>query len=73
MKVGQQIVRTNVRVDNINNNISNGTWFNNKRINMKEIDQMLNKWIYNTIIRERFREIIVKEINKYKLNTNTNG
>ena len=40
---------------------------------MKEIDQMLEQWVKNTIIRARFREIIVKEINKYKLNTNING
>ena len=40
---------------------------------MEEIDIWLNQWIKNSIIRERFREIIVKEINKYKLNTNTNG
>ena len=40
---------------------------------MKEIDQMLEQWVKNTIIRARFREIIVKEINKYKQNTNTNG
>ena len=40
---------------------------------MKEIDQKLNQWIYNSIIRAEIRELIVKEINKYKLNTNTNG
>ena len=40
---------------------------------MKEIDQMLNQWVFNTIIRAKFRKIIVKEINKYKTNTNTNG
>ena len=40
---------------------------------MKEIDQMLNQWVFNTVIRAKFRKIIVKEINKYKLNTNTNG
>ena len=56
---------------NINNN--NDGWSFIKRRNMKEIDQMLEQWIHNTIIRERFRKIIVKEINKYKLNTNTNG
>jgi hypothetical protein len=31
---------------------------------MKEIDNMLNKWIYNCIIREELRELIIKEINK---------
>ena len=40
---------------------------------MKEIDQKLDQWIYNSIIRAEIRELIVKEINKYKLNTNTKG
>ena len=32
---------------------------------MKEIDQMLKQWIpVNTIIREQFRKIIIKEIEK---------
>jgi len=31
---------------------------------MKEIDQMLNQWIYNSIIRAEVRKIIVKQINK---------
>jgi hypothetical protein len=31
---------------------------------MKEIDGMLNRWIYNCIIREELRELIIKEINK---------
>ena len=31
---------------------------------MKEIDEMLEKWIINTIIRKQLRELIVKEINK---------
>ena len=31
---------------------------------MKEIDNMLNTWIYNTIIRKKLRELIIKEINK---------
>tara|TARA_R110001592_G_scaffold218742_1_gene472790 strand:+ start:134 stop:292 length:159 start_codon:yes stop_codon:yes gene_type:complete len=32
---------------------------------MKEIDQMLKQWIpVNTIIREKFRKIIIKEIEK---------
>ena len=38
---------------------------------MREIDQMLEQWIKNTIIRAKFREIIVKEIDKHRLNTNT--
>ena len=35
---------------------------------MEEIDQMLDTWIYNSIIRAKLRKLIV-----YKLNTNTNG
>jgi len=31
---------------------------------MKEIDNMLNTWVYNTIIREQLRKLIIKEINK---------
>ena len=31
---------------------------------MKEIDNMLNRWIYNSIIREQLRKLIIKEINK---------
>jgi len=31
---------------------------------MKEIDQMLNQWIRNSIIRAKLRELITKEINK---------
>ena len=53
---------------------------------MEEIDQKLDQWIYNSIIRTEIRELIVKaitEANKlgyiagsttdHKLNTNTNG
>ena len=41
---------------------------------MKEIDELLKQWIpVNTIIREKIRKAIVKEINKYKLNTNKDG
>ena len=50
---------------------------------MKEIDQMLDQWIHNSIIRAKLRELIVKECfncfdlgvkdEKYKSNTNTNG
>ena len=29
---------------------------------MKEIDQMLDQWIYNSIIRERLRKLIIKAI-----------
>ena len=31
---------------------------------MKEIDNMLETWIYNSIIREQLRKLIIKEINK---------
>ena len=31
---------------------------------MKEIDEKLNQWIYNSIIRGEIRKIIVKQINK---------
>jgi len=31
---------------------------------MEEIDEMLNRWIYNTIIRKELRDLIIKEINK---------
>ena len=33
---------------------------------MKEIDIMLNTWIRNSIIRNKLRELITKEINKKK-------
>ncbi len=31
---------------------------------MKEIDDMLNTWIYNTIVRKRLRDLIIKAINE---------
>ena len=31
---------------------------------MKEIDQMLDQWIHNSIIGAKLRELITKEINK---------
>jgi hypothetical protein len=31
---------------------------------MKEIDEMLDKWIVNSIIRKQLRDLIIKEINK---------
>jgi hypothetical protein len=40
---------------------------------VEEINQKLDQWIYNSIIRAEIRELIVKEINKYKLNTNKDG
>jgi|TARA_R110000744_G_scaffold41233_1_gene93300 hypothetical protein len=30
---------------------------------MKEIDEMLDRWITNTIIKEQLRKLIIKEIN----------
>jgi hypothetical protein len=33
---------------------------------MKEIDQMLEQWIFNSIIRKQLRDLIIKEINKHK-------
>ena len=51
---------------------------------MEEIDQKLDQWIHNSIIRAEVREIIVKELQKeyhlgveaglnYKQNTNKDG
>jgi len=34
---------------------------------MKEIDEKLDQWIYNTIIRAEIRELIVKEIEVTRL------
>ena len=31
---------------------------------MEEIDQMLNEWIHNSIIRAKLRELIIKELKK---------
>ena len=31
---------------------------------MKEIDEMLDRWITNTIIKKQLRKLIIKEINK---------
>ena len=31
---------------------------------MKEIDDMLNTWIFNTIVRKRLRDLIIKAINE---------
>ena len=33
---------------------------NFKTIDMKEIDEMLDKWIYNTIIRSALRKLIIE-------------
>ena len=40
---------------------------------MEEIDQKLKQWIHNSIIRAEIRAAIIKEINKYKINTNKDG
>ena len=32
-----------------------------RNIRMKEIDQMLDQWIHNSIIKAKLRELIVKE------------
>ena len=29
---------------------------------MKEIDEMLNQWIYNSVIRAKLKELIIKAI-----------
>ena len=33
---------------------------------MEEIDDMLNHWIYNSIIRAKLRELIIKRIKEMK-------
>ena len=38
---------------------------------MKEIDNMLNTWIYNTIVRKRLRDLIIKAINENTSKTKT--
>ena len=38
---------------------------------MKEIDDMLNTWIYNSIIRKRLRYLIIKAINENTSKTKT--
>ena len=40
---------------------------------MIEIDNMLDTWVRNSIIRNKLRKLIIKEINKHKQNTNTIG
>ena len=40
---------------------------------MKEIDAMLDRWIFNTIIRKQIRDLIVKKINQEKTKTNRDG
>jgi len=31
---------------------------------MKEIDQMLDQWIHNSIVRAKLRELIIKKLKK---------
>ena len=38
---------------------------------MKEIDNMLNTWIFNTIVRKRLRDLIIKVINENTSKTKT--
>ena len=38
---------------------------------MKEIDDMLDIWIHNTIIRKRLRDLIIKAINENTSKTKT--
>jgi len=50
---------------------------------MEEIDQKLDQWIHNSVVRAEIRSLIVSaihahtktviETSNYKLNTNTNG
>ena len=38
---------------------------------MKAIDDMLNTWIFNTIVRKRLRDLIIKAINENTSKTKT--
>jgi hypothetical protein len=38
---------------------------------MEEIDDMLNHWIHNSIIRKRLRDLIIKAINENTSKTKT--
>ena len=38
---------------------------------MKEIVDMLNTWIFNTIVRKRLRDLIIKAINENTSKTKT--
>jgi len=38
---------------------------------MKEIDNMLNQWIHNSIVRKRLRDLIIKAINENTSKTKT--
>jgi len=35
-----------------------------RNIRMKEIDQMLDQWIHNSIVRAKLRELIIKKLKK---------
>ncbi len=37
--------------------------------NMREIDQMLNQWILNSIIKDKLRKLIIKAIENAKNET----
>ena len=37
--------------------------------NMREIDQMLNQWILNSIIKDKLRKLIIKAIENAKTET----
>ncbi len=39
--------------------------------NMREIDDMLDTWIYNSIIRKQLRKLILKAINEGTSKTKT--
>mgnify|MGYP001062157668 FL=1 len=38
---------------------------------MKEIDNMLNQWIHNSIVRKQLRDLIIKAINENTSKTKT--
>ena len=60
-------------MDNINTNNYHDRQLFNERRSMIEIDNMLDTWVRNSIIRNKLRKLIIKEINKHKQNTNTIG
>ena len=33
---------------------------------MKQIDEMLDRWIYNNIVRKQLRKLIINEIKKHE-------
>ena len=44
-----------------------------KTTDMSKIDQMLNKWIFNSIIRKQLRDLIIKQQNNRYANTYNGG